>query len=170
MHSVPCNTARAGTVSPASNQSRGILSASLMTYTCSNLLGVKLDRSPADKHHNLTTSSHASKTHLTTDTTTCPRHCVSQKAMHRLPHNRALAALGGVITASFTAATPPSAAHEVLACARGPAKLTSFCPLPSKQKLCSKCWAESDPARLWLPYAGRDRAWAERTGSGPIRM
>ena len=30
--------------------------------------------------------------------------------------------------------------------------------------------AESAPARRWLPAAGWDRAWAARTGSGPMRM
>jgi hypothetical protein len=30
--------------------------------------------------------------------------------------------------------------------------------------------AESAPARRWLPAAGGDRAWAARTGSGPMRM
>jgi len=38
------------------------------------------------------------------------------------------------------------------------------------QKFCSECGAESAPARRWLPAAGRDRAWAVRTGSGPMRM
>ncbi len=37
-------------------------------------------------------------------------------------------------------------------------------------KICSKCGAESSPARLWLPAAGGGRAWAARTGSGPMWM
>ncbi len=38
------------------------------------------------------------------------------------------------------------------------------------EKFCSECGAESSPARLWLPAADRDRAWAVRTGSGPMPM
>ena len=39
-----------------------------------------------------------------------------------------------------------------------------------KNKYCSECGGESSPARRWLPAAGGDRAWAVRTGSGPMRM
>ena len=38
------------------------------------------------------------------------------------------------------------------------------------QKFCSECGAESAPASRWVPAAGGDRAWAVRTGSGPMRM
>jgi hypothetical protein len=37
-------------------------------------------------------------------------------------------------------------------------------------KFCSKCWAESALARLWLPTPGWDRTWAARTGSRPMWM
>ena len=35
---------------------------------------------------------------------------------------------------------------------------------------CSECGAESAPAGQRLPAAGRDLAWAARTGSGPMWM
>ena len=38
------------------------------------------------------------------------------------------------------------------------------------QKFCSECGAESAPAGQRLPAAGRDLAWAARTGSGPMWM
>ena len=38
------------------------------------------------------------------------------------------------------------------------------------RKFCSECRAESAPAGQPLPAAGGDRAWAARTGSGPMRM
>jgi hypothetical protein len=38
------------------------------------------------------------------------------------------------------------------------------------EEFCSECGAESAPARRWLPAPGGDRAWAARTGSGPMRM
>ena len=37
-------------------------------------------------------------------------------------------------------------------------------------KFCSECGAESAPAGQRLPAAGRDLAWAARTGSGPMWM
>jgi len=37
-------------------------------------------------------------------------------------------------------------------------------------KFCSECGAESAPAGQRLPAAGGDRAWAARTGSGPMWM
>ena len=39
-----------------------------------------------------------------------------------------------------------------------------------EEKICSECGAESSPAGLWLPSAGRGRAWAARTDSGPMLM
>jgi hypothetical protein len=51
--------------------------------------------------------------------------------MHRLPYNRARAALEGVIVASLAALTPPIAARAALAGPRSPAQITSFCPAPS---------------------------------------
>ena len=54
-------------------------------------------------------------------------------AMHRLPYNRARAALGGVGGASLAPPTSPSAARAAQAGARCPAqRKTSFCPAPSK--------------------------------------
>ena len=38
------------------------------------------------------------------------------------------------------------------------------------KKFCSECGAESAPAGQRLPAAGRDLAWAARTGSGPMWM
>jgi hypothetical protein len=43
-------------------------------------------------------------------------------------------------------------------------------PHLQRAKFCSKCGAESTLARLWLPDAGGDRAWAVRTGSGQMRI
>ena len=40
----------------------------------------------------------------------------------------------------------------------------------SSEKFCSECGAESAPAGQRLPAAGGDRAWAARTGSGPMWM
>ncbi len=39
-----------------------------------------------------------------------------------------------------------------------------------KKKFCSECGAESAPAGQRMPAAGRDLAWAARTGSGPMWM
>jgi len=41
---------------------------------------------------------------------------------------------------------------------------------PVTKKFCSECGAESAPAGQRLPAAGGDRAWAARTGSGPMWM
>ena len=41
---------------------------------------------------------------------------------------------------------------------------------PESEKFCSECGAESAPAGQRLPAAGRDLAWAARTGSGPMWM
>jgi len=42
--------------------------------------------------------------------------------------------------------------------------------LKTSKKFCSECGAESAPAGQWLPVAGGDRAWADRTGSEPMWM
>ena len=42
--------------------------------------------------------------------------------------------------------------------------------LTGVRKFCSECGAESAPAGQRLPAAGGDRAWAARTGSGPMWM
>ena len=42
--------------------------------------------------------------------------------------------------------------------------------LSMAEKFCSECGAESAPAGQRLPAAGRDLAWAARTGSGPMWM
>ena len=41
---------------------------------------------------------------------------------------------------------------------------------PVLQKYITQCGSESAPAGQRLPAAGGDRAWAARTGSGPMRM
>ena len=46
----------------------------------------------------------------------------------------------------------------------------STCGLTGVRKFCSECGAESAPAGQRLPAAGWDRAWAARTGSGPMWM
>ena len=43
-------------------------------------------------------------------------------------------------------------------------------PVLPTEKFCSECGAESAPAGQRLPAAGGDRAWAARTGSGPMWM